>query len=142
MHTHTIYTRIAHVGGLLVGYGGEFCEEVINDCDSLSCLDGVECTSDVGCPCPNGYLTFDSKCIDIDECAADDGPCQQVCTNIPGSYQCSCFPGYFYNNNKTCEGKLCKICNTVLGKYFSFSNQTLQLYTVFNKMSILYRTSW
>ena len=83
---------------------------MIDDCDLLSCLDGAECISDVGCPCPNEYLTFDSKCIDIDECAADNGPCQQVCTNTPGSYQCSCFPGYFHNNtNKTCEGEIYKI---------------------------------
>ena len=92
---------------LLTGFTGEFCEDVIDDCDSVSCLDGVECESGVGCPCPDGYVMYDSKCIDVDECATGNATCQQICSNIPGSYQCSCFPGYLYNNvNETCEGKV------------------------------------
>ena len=92
---------------MLTGYTGEFCEEMINDCDSISCLDGVECIRGDGCPCPSGYITYDSKCIDIDECATGNTTCQQICTNIPGSYQCSCFPGYLYNDvNGTCEGSV------------------------------------
>lgn len=79
---------------------------MIDDCDSASCLDGAECVAGIGCPCPKGYVTFDSKCIDIDECVVNNVTCQQVCTNIPGSYECSCLPGYVYNDtNEICEGK-------------------------------------
>ena len=34
--------------------------------------------------------------IDIDECQFKPKPCNQVCTNNPGSYTCSCRPGYRY----------------------------------------------
>ena len=41
--------------------------------------------------------------IDVNECAVNNGGCDQVCTNTQGSYQCGCNPGY----NKTghqCHG--------------------------------------
>ncbi|NXN33365.1 EGF factor, partial [Nycticryphes semicollaris] len=47
--------------------------------------------------CPNGYRlkTENSACIDIDECLEGGlGTCGQTCTNVPGSYICSCLPGY------------------------------------------------
>ncbi|KAL8611728.1 hypothetical protein ACOMHN_038981 [Nucella lapillus] len=48
--------------------------------------------------CPDGYLNkviggvF--TCHDIDECRSQPAPCQQLCTNTMGSYQCSCKTGY------------------------------------------------
>lgn len=47
--------------------------------------------------CPNGYRLKpeNSACIDIDECLEGGlGTCGQTCINIPGSYICSCLPGY------------------------------------------------
>ncbi|XP_074679367.1 pro-epidermal growth factor [Strix aluco] len=47
--------------------------------------------------CPNGYRlkTENSACIDIDECLEGGlGTCGQTCINVPGSYICSCLPGY------------------------------------------------
>ncbi|XP_067993545.1 pro-epidermal growth factor isoform X1 [Melanerpes formicivorus] len=47
--------------------------------------------------CPNGYRlkTENSACIDIDECLEGGlGTCGQTCVNVPGSYICSCLPGY------------------------------------------------
>jgi len=32
--------------------------------------------------------------LDVDECSMDNGGCDQNCTNIIGSFQCSCQPGY------------------------------------------------
>ena len=35
-----------------------------------------------------------TNCFDKNECAADNGGCEQVCINTPGAYQCSCRDGY------------------------------------------------
>lgn len=42
---------------------------------------------------------------DIDECQLSS-PCDQVCINIEGSFECDCFSGYQPVNNVlgTCEG--------------------------------------
>ena len=43
---------------------------------------------------------------DRDECAQYN-PCDQVCTNLVGSFKCSCRPGYQYNDESNhCEGDL------------------------------------
>ena len=50
------------------------------------------------CRCDDaGFTQNDEKnqCIDIDECATNNGGCgQHKCTNNYGSYQCQCLPGY------------------------------------------------
>ncbi|XP_053304355.1 endosialin [Spea bombifrons] len=49
------------------------------------------------CICPEGYqLANDGlHCEDIDECEeGDEGPCDSICQNTPGSYVCSCDLGY------------------------------------------------
>ncbi|XP_069493225.1 growth arrest-specific protein 6 isoform X2 [Ambystoma mexicanum] len=39
-----------------------------------------------------------------DECFVNNGGCNQVCLNKPGSYHCSCFSGYvLQSNNRICE---------------------------------------
>ena len=41
---------------------------------------------------------------DIDECSGYH-ECDHNCTNIEGSYECSCDPGYeLQSDNSTCEG--------------------------------------
>ncbi|XP_068220454.1 LOW QUALITY PROTEIN: uncharacterized protein [Palaemon carinicauda] len=43
------------------------------------------------------------KCIDIDECGADNGGCSHICHNDNGSFQCSCPPGFWLSkDNLTC----------------------------------------
>ncbi len=47
-------------------------------------------------PCEAGYAyDSDGHCQDVDECAADVGPCGLLgtCTNLPASYQCECPSG-------------------------------------------------
>ena len=42
---------------------------------------------------------------DYDECATiTDNNCEQLCTNTPGAFVCSCNPGYLASNN-TCLGQ-------------------------------------
>ncbi|XP_061211196.1 pro-epidermal growth factor isoform X4 [Neopsephotus bourkii] len=53
--------------------------------------------------CPNGYRlkTENSACIDIDECLEGGlETCGQTCINVPGSYICSCLPGYTLDIDK------------------------------------------
>ena len=44
--------------------------------------------------------------LDIDECSADPGPCDENadCTNTDGSYSCNCKQG-FDGDGEVCEGK-------------------------------------
>ena len=43
--------------------------------------------------------------VDVNECASSNGGCDQICTNKPGTYQCSCNQGYI-SSGKRCQGKL------------------------------------
>ena len=44
---------------------------------------------------------------DINECATNNGGCEQICNNTAGSYQCSCGPGYTLNSDgHACDGKM------------------------------------
>jgi Coagulation Factor Xa inhibitory site len=44
--------------------------------------------------------------LDINECDGDHG-CEQICTNLPGSFECACHPGLQLDltNNKQCIGE-------------------------------------
>ena len=53
------------------------------------------------CVCQDGYKEIAGNCNDIDECLQDNGGCAQLCTNTPGSYECSCNTrGYRLHANK------------------------------------------
>ena len=44
--------------------------------------------------------------LDVNECAKDNGGCNQKCINKIGSYQCECLQGFeMQADNKTCSGK-------------------------------------
>ena len=44
------------------------------------------------CVCAAGYELDDvTTCIDIDECEDNNGGCQHVCVNKPGTYTCKSF---------------------------------------------------
>ena len=43
---------------------------------------------------------------DINECATNNGGCEQICTNTDGFFQCSCVPGYsLATNGLDCDGQ-------------------------------------
>ena len=43
---------------------------------------------------------------DVNECADDNGGCEQMCHNILGSYECTCEMGYELNEDgRSCDGK-------------------------------------
>lgn len=42
------------------------------------------------------------ECTDVDECAKNNGGCQQRCINNAGGFACACDPGYeLYTENGT-----------------------------------------
>ena len=44
--------------------------------------------------------------IDVNECATNNGNCDQICNNTKGSYQCKCGNGFALNSDKhKCDGK-------------------------------------
>ena len=49
------------------------------------------------------------KTIDIDECIANNGGCEQICTNTIGSFTCSCTDGYKLILGTFCAGRIVKI---------------------------------
>ena len=53
------------------------------------------------------FLFFFFFIIDVDECTASSPMCHEnaFCKNTPGSYNCTCKPGY-YGDGKTCRGKI------------------------------------
>lgn len=43
---------------------------------------------------------------DMDECSFSEFLCQHECVNQPGTYFCSCPPGYILlDDNRSCQGK-------------------------------------
>jgi len=37
--------------------------------------------------------------VDVNECDEAMDTCEQLCTNVPGSYKCSCRQGYTFNSS-------------------------------------------
>ncbi|CAL7944745.1 unnamed protein product [Xylocopa violacea] len=56
------------------------------------CLNGGICTSPGRCTCPKGF-TGNQCQTDVDECVTEK-PCDQLCRNLPGAYECHCRPGF------------------------------------------------
>ncbi|XP_074645082.1 uncharacterized protein LOC141901623 isoform X2 [Tubulanus polymorphus] len=97
------------------GYSGSgyYCEDV-NECALRTdkCEKDLKrgwCTNTVGsyvCKCQPGYKLSPDKhsCIDINECATNNGGCDYQCINTDGSYRCDCAVGWapVINAIKTC----------------------------------------
>ena len=49
---------------------------------------------------------FISFALDMDECASNaTNPCNQICTNNDGGFECSCMSGFQLQSDRfTCEG--------------------------------------
>ncbi|KAI8515802.1 hypothetical protein Bbelb_066150 [Branchiostoma belcheri] len=83
------------------GSTGPNCGINIDDlCAQGACHSGVSCINlgggEVRCGrCPAGYFGNGYICEDIDECAdAQAYGCHHICQNVPGSYRCTCQPGF------------------------------------------------
>ena len=107
------------------------CEHIcINTIGSFecSCLPGYMLNSDnqtcTGEPLyadVHGKVSYDNYVIvyffsDIDECEKDSGGCEHgLCSNINGSFECSCRDGYHLDHDgRSCNGKsYCNQCGGV-----------------------------
>lgn len=59
----------------------------------------------------NRNSTEFALCADIDECV-ESAPCRERCVNTPGSYYCTCPPG-FRSREDECIGKSMRVSNKV-----------------------------
>ena len=83
---------------------------------SVRILMAVNCSSVKISPCCSDmrrlflfcrcYSNLPFTFSDIDECNSTKPftPCDQICENIPGSYNCSCEDGFNLVNGSRCEG--------------------------------------
>eukprot|EP00045_Choanoeca_perplexa_P006138 m.52146 g.52146 ORF g.52146 m.52146 type:complete len:1402 (-) comp13482_c0_seq2:40-4245(-) len=55
----------------------------------------------VASDCPSGYTLSDGVCQDVNECS-ENSPCNQICVNTPGSYECRCQAGYYRSSSTSC----------------------------------------
>ena len=109
-----------------IGYQLELDDHTCTDIDECTINNGgCEETCDntngsYNCSCQTGYgvdqsghnctglisLTFEYILYfftDIDECSSNNGDCDQICTNLQGTHNCSCRSGY----NMTANGVSC-----------------------------------
>ncbi|WP_194863092.1 EGF domain-containing protein [Myxococcus sp. AB036A] len=89
-------------GGVFCGNGQVDTEE---QCDDGNLVSGDGCGA--GCQVAPGYScsgTQPSVCTDVNECTNGTSQCSvnATCTNTPGSYNCTCKPGYS-GNGWTCD---------------------------------------
>ena len=62
---------------------------------------------------------------DVDECAMENGGCEQDCANTLGSYVCSCREGYVLVDRTDCDSK--SLDKQICSLYPTFSIPSLQL---------------
>ncbi|XP_070605165.1 LOW QUALITY PROTEIN: thrombomodulin [Erythrolamprus reginae] len=96
-------------------------------CASLGCQHHCKPQGDSGvCICFEGYVLGSNgkSCVDIDDCQATPGLCEQVCVNTEGSFHCDCWQGYVLTNDRClrekwrCFDLMCEHeCNFVGGEY-------------------------
>ena len=82
---------------------GNYCIPIAQRCNQeRDCIDGSdEVACNTTCFCTEGYQ-WEDKCVDIDECR-DFLSCSQICKNTPGSFTCSCVPGYSLYHQTFCR---------------------------------------
>ncbi|MEZ4266202.1 MAG: EGF domain-containing protein [Myxococcota bacterium] len=81
------------------GLSCQLCTVIAECAGQLHCSAADDSTCD---ECNPGYAP--PLCADIDECAAEPGPCDPaaVCANTPGAFGCACAAG-FYGDGFTCQ---------------------------------------
>lgn len=116
---------------LVCGRSQEFpLEDEVDECsDDQSCEENAVCMHtqrSFRCSCKDGYSRQGTSCIDVDECQIKNGGCVHTCNNLPGSYECSCYPGFqLHSEGKDCididecttGDNPCEECINTIGSY-------------------------
>ncbi|KAF8564047.1 hypothetical protein P879_04487 [Paragonimus westermani] len=79
------------------GYDGRYCENNINECNSMPCYNNGTCRDLVNsfeCECPKGFIGADCS-INIDECATNPCAYGATCIDRVGDYTCICPEGRY-----------------------------------------------
>ncbi|KAK3103537.1 hypothetical protein FSP39_019957 [Pinctada imbricata] len=78
-----------------------------DDCVGITCQNGGSCVdglSSYTCACTAGFTGTHCE-TDIDECQFFNGGCEEICTNLIGSYKCSCpVGGNLLPDGHSCTG--------------------------------------
>ncbi|XP_052772015.1 fibrillin-2-like isoform X1 [Mya arenaria] len=125
------------------GWTGPNCDVDEDECvlESFTCtMPHMHCVNLPGtasCECIAGYHTdkMSGGCIDLNECLdVLTHDCAQICTNMNGSYECSCRTGFNQNGQKCtdideCQGlRGCEQkCENTLGSYRCSCNEGYKL---------------
>ena len=79
-----------------------------------------------------------SLCLDINECDQLQ-PCEHICTNILGGFECSCDPGYTVSptDNTKCEGQSVKLSWS--SEWFLQAVSTRDLFFIVHGLSLSFQ---
>uniref|UniRef100_A0A1B0CWY4 Putative latent-transforming growth factor beta-binding protein 4 n=1 Tax=Lutzomyia longipalpis TaxID=7200 RepID=A0A1B0CWY4_LUTLO len=85
------------------------CEDIDECASAGTCPTNSRCYNTPGsfrCDCAPGFTSGPGArpiCVDVDECAQQQGLCHQRCVNYWGAYKCACDLGYkLAPDNRTC----------------------------------------
>ncbi|XP_026428938.1 wall-associated receptor kinase 2-like [Papaver somniferum] len=92
--------------------GNKTCEEAKKDPTTFACQDNTHCInsdSNPGyrCTCFEGYkgnAYVSPGCQDVNECEGQDNPCDGICINTNGSFNCTCPAGSHGDGMKNGRG--------------------------------------
>ncbi|XP_078681624.1 uncharacterized protein LOC144916369 [Branchiostoma floridae x Branchiostoma belcheri] len=85
-----------------------------NDVVTFTCNQGYELegNSSVRCQADRTWSGPVPTCTHLGECGTENGRCDQICTNVPGSYRCFCRQGFVLME----DAHGCRVCGHCLGE--------------------------